>query len=479
MSKPNFVIIFPDMWRGDCLSIAGHPYVKTPYIDDIAQSGVYFDGAYSACPTCIPARVALATGLNSSHNGRLGYRDQVVWRYKDTLMQQLYNNGYHTIQVGKTHFYPQRLHLGFEENILYEIPVWHRNFESDYHRWLQKETNGSVKDVAREHDPNTFVVHPWNHAEYLHPTNWTTSQAIESLARRDPTRPFFLQVGYHRPHTPYDPPAAYWEKYKNLEMAPPPIGDWCGEYSGETHSLTMHHGDIGDAMRDDMRRGYYASVSHMDYEVGKLFYWLRKLGLLENTYVFVLSDHGDMLGDHYQHKKAVPFEGSARIPLLVYSPVLAEKGGGKRRHAPVSHMDIMPTILDLAGITPEYEMDGESLRESIDSDREADRTHLHGEHSNPELGNGFQYLVNSREKYIWETKSGKEYYFDLKKDPGELHNAVLDVQYEERVKTLRKMLITILEERPEDGLVSNSDLCPGKILGQVRSGLLMNMPEYP
>ena len=175
-------------------------------------------------------------------------------------------------RVGKTHFYPQRLHLGFEENILYEIPVWHRNFESDYHRWLQKETNGSVKDVAREHDPNTFVVHPWNHAEYLHPTNWTTSQAIESLARRDPTRPFFLQVGYHRPHTPYDPPAAYWEKYKNLEMAPPPIGDWCGEYSGETHSLTMHHGDIGDAMRDDMRRGYYASVSHMDYEVGKLFY---------------------------------------------------------------------------------------------------------------------------------------------------------------------------------------------------------------
>ena len=89
MSKPNFVIIFPDMWRGDCLSIAGHPYVKTPYIDDIAQSGVYFDGAYSACPTCIPARVALATGLNSSHNGRLGYRDQVVWRYKDRRFSRM------------------------------------------------------------------------------------------------------------------------------------------------------------------------------------------------------------------------------------------------------------------------------------------------------------------------------------------------------------------------------------------------------
>lgn len=478
-SKPNILLIFPDMWRGDCISAAGHPDVQTPYTDALIEQGVWFDGAYTSAPTCIPARACLATGLTADHCGRSGYQDRVEWRYPDTMMHQLRDNGYQTMQVGKTHFYPQRAQLGFEESRLYEIPVHHAAFESDYHAWLKEQTDGHIQDVARERNPNSVLVNPWKYDEYLHITNWTTTNAINMIERRDVTRPFFLQIGYHRPHVPYDAPMEFWERYRDKDVREPATGDWSERFNQRTNAIYKLRGQIDPRLSKDQLRGYYANIAHVDSEIGKLMWWLEKHDYLKNTWIFLLSDHGDMLGDHHMQGKANPFEGSTRIPFVVVPPKGSGNAVRKICHDPVTLYDVMPTVLELAGITSRCAMDGTSLVPILSGRDMPLREHLHGEHANPGQGNGWQYIVNQYEKYAWETLSGEEYYFDLVKDPRESHNAIHDPQYADRVALLRGKLIAELSTRPEDGFVRDGQLCPGKILPAVRHWVLDGAKIYP
>lgn len=113
MKQPNILLIMTDQLRGDCLGYAGHPDVKTPYLDSLAAKGVSFDRAYSACPSCIAARAALHTGMEQSHHGRVGYEDNVPWNYTHTLASELAGAGYYTECVGKMHVHPLRNYLGF------------------------------------------------------------------------------------------------------------------------------------------------------------------------------------------------------------------------------------------------------------------------------------------------------------------------------------------------------------------------------
>ena len=119
MSKPNIVFIMTDQLRADCLGYAGHPDVKTPYLDTLAARGVVFDHAYSACPSCIAARAALHTGMEQSHHGRVGYEDNIPWNYEHTMAGELSKAGYYTQCVGKMHVHPLRNYLGFH-NVSYQ-----------------------------------------------------------------------------------------------------------------------------------------------------------------------------------------------------------------------------------------------------------------------------------------------------------------------------------------------------------------------
>ena len=118
--RPNVVLIMVDQWRGDCLSIDGHPVVQTPYLDQLALEGARFARAYSATPTCIPARAALFTGLTQRSHGRVGYQDGVPWDYAITLAGEFTRHGYQTQAVGKMHVYPERSQMGFQNVILHD-----------------------------------------------------------------------------------------------------------------------------------------------------------------------------------------------------------------------------------------------------------------------------------------------------------------------------------------------------------------------
>jgi arylsulfatase len=228
--KPNIILILTDQMRADCLSAAGHPELETPNLDDLAHAGVRFTSAFSPCPSCIAARASLFTGLSPSSHGRLGYRDQVPWRYTDTLAEVLAAGGYQTHAVGKTHFYPQRLPLGFESQESYEAQQnFGAGYVNDYYAWLEKQTGGRLREFDHGLQSNSWVSRPSHLPEELHNNTWVASRCMDFLARRDRERPFFLFMSFHRPHAPLDPPASFWEMYRDRPVAAPSVGDWAAE----------------------------------------------------------------------------------------------------------------------------------------------------------------------------------------------------------------------------------------------------------
>lgn len=473
---PNILLIMADQFRGDCLGIAGHPDVKTPYLDTLASKGVLFNRAYSACPSCIAARAALHTGLKQEHHKRVGYADKIPWKYPHTLAGELSRAGYYTQCVGKMHVYPTRNYLGFHHVDLHDgylhsarygsVPYRESQFVvDDYFYWLRQQLGVTADITDNGTECNSYIARPFSHEEKYHPTNWVTDRSIDFLRRRDPDMPFFLMASYVRPHPPFDAPACYFDLYKDKELAPPNIGDW------EDRKLLEEKGRIFDSatgpVDNELIRqaqiGYYACITHLDHQIGRLIQALTEHELDQNTLIVFLSDHGEELCDHHLFRKSRPYEGSCHIPLIISgNPQLTGMIPHTVCDNVVELMDIFPTLLDVVGAAIPASIDGKSilpLLKEPEKSKAAFRTYLHGEHSYGDFSN--HYIVTSTDKYCWYSMDGREQYFDLSKDPHELHNAILDSSCQDRIALLKGFLIQELKNRPE-GFVENGRLVNGK-----------------
>ena len=360
--KLNIIMILTDQFRGDCIGALGHETIKTPYLDELIASSTVFTRGYSPSPTCVPARACLVTGQSASTAGFLSNNFIQKWEYKNTLMEVLRDNGYQTINIGKNHFRPTRKGLGFEINKIYEVHNDENGLPSDYHLWLQHETNGNVHDTAKDYDANGRVFLPWTYENRLHPTEWTLAESINQIQLRDPSRPFYLQMSFHRPHPPFDAPLQYYEMYKESNLGEVPVGEWVKDlFESETCTLQTNpfEGRFKKEDLDTARRGYYASITHIDAQVGKLMTWLKRKKMLKNTMIIFTSDHGEMLGDHHMFRKGPSFEGSAKIPFIIKYPQGTMTN--KKIKTPVSLIDMMPTILDAAQISCPSQVEGISL----------------------------------------------------------------------------------------------------------------------
>jgi len=465
--RPNILFVFPDQWRFDCLGALGHPSVETPFLDQMAAEGVVFSHAYTPCMTCIAARASLATGLSPSNTGRMGYRDGLPWPYANTFMRLLRDAGYQTMCAGKTHFWPARVRLGFEELALYEMPWQERERPSDYHCWLAQQTAGRVRDTADGLDSNSWIDRPWTHGEELHPSTWTTDAAIGMLERRDTTRPFFLQVGYHRPHPPLDPPLTWYERLRDAPLPPVPVGDWAGENDVPVRSIRHDRGKLAARQLDRTRRAYFAQISHLDSQVGRLVRFLEGHRLMESTWIVFASDHGEMLGDHHLFRKTCAFEGSAHIPMVIRPAGWNRQGLGSLCESPVTLTDLAPTFLELGGATSPDAMDGISLLAWTRGEHPRRREYVHGEHVP-----GWQYVTDGCEKLIWHSRDDRRWFFDLQRDPCELHDLSNDATVAERVGLWERRLVDTLATRTDDGLVEDGALVPGSCAPVVRQWIL-------
>ncbi|GLC81032.1 arylsulfatase [Lacrimispora brassicae] len=475
MKQPNIVLIMCDQMRGDCMGIAGHPDVQTPYLDSLAAEGTYFPNAYASCPSCIPSRAALFTGMSQERHGRVGYQDGIDWDYPHMLPQVLSRHGYHTEAVGKLHVHPPLRRCGFHNLALHDgyigfyrrpsLPTRQNQVYSDsYLRWL-KDRYGNAADVNDTGlECNSFIAAPWVYDSMSHPTNWTVTESIRFLEKRDPDLPFFLMTSFVRPHPPLDAPSEYFDIYRNRELMPPAMGTWedfshkAKDYEGLYDSP---YGTKNDKLKQDAMIGYYACITHMDHQIGRLLQALYREELLEDSILIFLSDHGELLFDHGLFRKVQPYQGSIRIPMIVRVGKNLFPG---KSQVPVCRdlveiRDIMPTILDSIKLPVPDEADGQSFFPSLFGESGFDREYLHGEHSGGEISNHF--IVTPTDKYIWYSQTGQEHYFRLDQDPRELHDLIHDPGCKDRIACLRGRLIEVLKGR-EEGYTDGFSLIPGK-----------------
>ncbi len=468
MSQPNIILIIADQWRGDCLSVTGHTGVDTPNLDSLARQGSVFNHAYSSCPSCIAARASLFTGLAPNSHGRLGYKDQVPWNYDNMLAQIFSDAGYQTHCSGKTHFFPQRKHCGFHSTDSYEGS---QNFDgtyvNDYREWLRDKTGGEFHEWDHGMNDNSWMARPSQLPEHLHNNWWTMNTALDFLKRRDRTRPYFLNISFHRPHPPIDPPQVYYDMYKNRDIPEIPVGEWAEKYAVPVKNTSTAYGLLPQEVLKHSRRAYYAQLAHIDNQIGRLLSSFRNLNEDMPCIIFT-SDHGELLGDHNLFCKSLPYEGSTRIPMIIFDP-RKKPLENPINEQPAAIEDLYPAILEMAGLTVPGGIDGiNPLSRPTGNDKD---TYIHAEH-NWDGDKSWQMLTDGREKYIWWAQSGEEQLFDLTTDPHELFDLSSKPEHKNSLELWRKRLIAKLAERPEDRLSNGNKLIPGKALTSVKQWLL-------
>ncbi len=360
-STRNVLLIAADDLNA-ALGCYGHPLVKSPQIDRLARRGVRFERTYCQFPLCNPSRSSLLTGLRPDTTGVLDNKTRFRDKVPDvvTLPQWFRNRGYFTARIGKLYHY--NVPNGIGTNGLDDPDSW------------DAVTNPKGRDVADE--PEISSIAPgtgfgatlsWLAADGSD-AEQTDGMAADTAVRfleRHRDEPFFLAVGFYRPHTPYVAPRSYFKLYPPEALTPlsepeserlhvPPL------------ALTVNPPDYGmsETTKRQVLQAYYASISFMDAQVGKLLDALEQLKLDDRTVVVLLSDHGYHLGEHGLWQKQTLFDESARVPLIVAAPGIKAAGQASSRLAEL--IDVYPTIADLAGLPVPAGLPGQSLRPLLD-----------------------------------------------------------------------------------------------------------------
>lgn len=418
MTRKNVLLVTVDEWAAQVLGCAGHPVVETPTLDTLAKAGTRFTNAYSETPICVPARRTLMTGTDPRTHGDRVAQGTLGMPDMPTLGQTFRDQGYQATAIGKLHVYPQRDRIGFDDVILAEEGRQLNGCVDDYEVFLT-DNGFAGQHFFHGMGNNEYGWRSWHLPEHLHVTNWITFQACRTIKRRDPTRPGLWYVSYTAPHPPLVPPASYFERYARRDMPRPVEADWSrpGTPLPPALEAVRHYWtDLPPAQRDDMRRAYYALCTHVDHQLRLIIGTLREEGILDDTVILFTADHGDMLGDHGLYAKRLAYEPSANIPMILLGATsdAARVPAGAVDDRLVGLQDVMPTLLDLCGLTPPQTMTGRSMVSG------ARRDHFYGECS--EGLDATRMIHDGRFKLIWYPAGNHFQLFDLDTDPHEQHD---------------------------------------------------------
>lgn len=374
--KPNVLLICVDDLK-PALGCYGDPTAQSPNIDALAARGVRFDRAYCNQAVCAPSRNALLTGLRSTTLGiyDLGTNFRKSRPDSITLPQIFKLHGYRTEGLGKI------FHVGHgnhEDPESWSVPHWKANVIA-YALPESKASAGLTREEAlfdnkpAEGLPKGAAWEAGDVADDTYPDGALASEAIGRLraAKARMGQPFFMAIGFVKPHLPFVAPKKYWDLYDPVKL---PLAQWrepplnappyAPQFGGELRQYrgVPEKGPLDDQLQRQLVHGYYAAMSYMDAQVGKVIAELDRLELSDNTIIVLWGDHGWHLGDHGMWCKHTNFEQATRIPLLIVAP-------GKAKAATVSGLvesvDIYPTLCDLAGITGERMLDGRSLSDVL------------------------------------------------------------------------------------------------------------------
>ncbi len=435
-APPHVLLITTDHWPAHLFGGAGHPVIHTPTLDQLAHNGVRYTNAYSECPVCIPARRTLMTGTTPRTHGDRVFKVQEPMPRLPTLAQTFRDAGYQAYAVGKLHVFPQRDRIGFDDVILAEEGRPILGAIDDYDLWLA-EQGYPGESYGHGMSNNDYAYRPWHLPEETHVTNWATRQMCRMIRRRDPTRPGFWFLSYSHPHPPLVPLQWYMDLYRDETPPPPSIGAWAERVADLPYALQAVAGSWGDIRPAQIRaihRAFYALCTHIDHQLRLVIGTLREEQLLDNTVILFTADHGDMLGTHNLWAKRLFYENAANVPMILMGAAGDPRVGHHRTdHRLVGWQDVMPTLLDLAGIPIPASVDGISMV------GEARREHLYGEVGEDAMAT--RMVRTARHKLIYYSVGNVTQLFDVESDPNELHNLAGDAALAEVEHELRQILI--------------------------------------
>lgn len=372
--KPNVLFIAVDDLNCD-LSCYGHKLVQSPNIDRLAQRGLLFEKAYCQYPVCNPSRSSFLTSLYPDQNGVLSNGGNFRNKVPDvvTLPQHFKQNGYFVARVGKIFHYGVPTQIGTSGE---DDPVSWNEVVNPIGIDKVVEKEGKIHSLKPGSYGGTLSWLSVESEDSEHTDGIGTAGMIKLLEDHDPAKtgqPFFLAMGFYRPHTPYVAPAHYFLKYPRDSIEP------VMEKPGDRDDIPLaaladrpKQRELTIPERKEIIQAYYASISLMDTLVGQLLDTLDRLKLSDNTIIVFVSDHGYHLGHHGLWQKGDLFEGSCHVPMIVSVPGM--KTAGKRAEHVVEMLDLYPTLTELCGLeTPGHVM-GVSLQPVLDDETARVRT---------------------------------------------------------------------------------------------------------
>lgn len=436
--KPNVLFLMSDDLN-TALSGFGHPQCKTPELDKLANRGMRFENMHCQYPVCGASRASLMSGLYPYTNGTMGNVGTLRGSMPDVLtMSQLFrNNGYRVGRISKIY------HMGIPNEIIAGTAE-----RDDPHSWDEvvnikapeqhasgEKTNWSPKNNSSQNF--TGVVADGN--DLMHADGMAASHAIEFL-RRHKDKPFFLACGFVRPHVPLVAPKKYFDRYdrasmiapvvpeNDLEDVPKIIRDYKRNSTSYGVTPELHKG---------LLQAYYASISFMDAQVGRVLDELENLGLADNTIVVFTSDHGYLLGHHHKFQKQHLFEESTRVPFIVSVPWMVDQHGKATKHI-TELIDLYPTLAELSGLTPPPGLQGKSLLPLLKnpiSDDWKKRLAFTVSRS------GGESIRTSKWRFTqWDHGKGGMELYDLQEDPAEFNNLAMDPKHSTQLESMKKQL---------------------------------------
>jgi iduronate 2-sulfatase len=362
--KPNVLFISVDD-LSCALGCYGDLIAKTPNIDRLAASGVRFDRAYNQLPLCNPARASLMTGLRPDrikvYDLDRHFRDELPDVV--TLPQAFQQAGYFTARVGKIFHYNVPAAIGTDGSD--DSASWHRVVNPK-----GRDTENEDRIYNAQPHRNISAALSWlaDDGEDDEQTDGMIATAAIRILEEKRDEPFFLGVGFFRPHTPYVAPKEYFNLYPIAQLRLPyaPEGDRDDiPIAAFAHNCPVPHYNLDEATLLKATQAYYACVSFVDAQIGRLLETLERLEIADNTIVVLWSDHGYHLGEHGGiWQKRTLFEQAARAPLIIRAPGSIGNGSDCRRI--VEFVDIYPTLAQLAGISAPADLDGRDLTPLLD-----------------------------------------------------------------------------------------------------------------
>ena len=435
--KLNVLFIAADDLNVD-LGCYGHPLVKSPNIDRLAKRGVRFDRAYCQYPLCNPTRASLMTGrrpdttrvFNNQPHFREALPDVV------TLPQLFRQNGYYVARVGKMFHAGVPMEIGMDGKD--DSPSWDHVVNP---RGRDRDDEDSLVNFTPGRSLGSCLCYLSAEGTSEEQTDGKVAGEAIKLLEQNRNRPFFLGVGFYRPHSPHIAPKKFFDLHplEKIQAANNPPND-LDDIPAPALWIRPPHWGLTEPQQREVIQGYYASTSFMDEQVGKVVDALDRLKLTDKTIIVFWSDHGYLLGLHGQWMKWLLFEGSARVPLIMAGPGISK---GRTCGRTVELLDMYPTIADLCSLTPPVGLEGRSLRPLLKNpkakwSRPAYTQQVRLTDKNLPMGRSVR---TERWRYTeWdEGRAGAELY-DEAKDPDEFTNLANDPKHAKTVTELKALL---------------------------------------